>query len=108
MSEDEELEAFIAARLAEWDEGAWEIHNASSDQWRGHEGERCLCGVPAERHREVAALRKLLAAIDKADAASTAVDNIAIDYYVAQDLRRILAAIWNEDDAYRPEWAPQD
>ena len=74
----DDLPAFVSARL---DEG----------------------GLPP---RVIEALRKLLAEIGKAQAESDAEDTIVISYYVASDLRGIIAAIWDGHPDYRQEWKP--
>ena len=73
-------------------------------RWSGDQGR-----PPNDLHRllrEVEAKRKILETIDHAERESDAVDNIQIDGYLADDLRKLLALPFSDHPDYDQEWRP--
>lgn len=61
---------------------------------------------PARVLREVAAKRAAIAEINRAYAASDAIDNIEITDYTADTILRALASAYSDHPDYDPAWAP--
>lgn len=109
------LSAFIKARLDEEAERAWAVHDVEKcdamlyeEDMAAYASRRdpdCDCGIPAQIRRDVAAKRALIAAILEAVANSTAVDNIQIDFWVADSLLGLIASAWSGHPDYAPALA---
>jgi hypothetical protein len=93
-----DLTKFLQARLDEDDAEALKLH----DRLDGN--------VPLQRAfaarmlREVEAKRKLIAAIERAEAASDAVDTIQLGYGLHDELLGYMAAIYENHPDYDPAW----
>jgi len=100
------LAEFYAARLDEIEQRAGYVHDDGRDKEPLGGTGRCVCGWPARVLREVEAKRKILETIDHAERESDAVDNIQIDGYLADDLRKLLALPFSDHPDYDQEWRP--
>ena len=112
---DEDEAAARAATPGEWaalDGGVMSVENeswpvSSTESARNREDRVHIARHdPARVLREVEAKRKILETIDHAERESDAVDNIQIDGYLADDLRKLLALPFSDHPDYDQEWRP--
>ena len=104
------LTEFLTARYAEKEAEASDWHDARRcggfDRDGGFELKWCDCGYPARVLREVEAGRKILAAYQRAQAATSA-DSWESDYTQALEwAARVLAAVDRDHPDYDPAWEP--
>jgi len=97
------LTEFLTARLDEKAARWFAVHSLGC---RHHTGAPCGCGVPERVLREVEAGRKILAAYQRAQAATSA-DSWESDYTQALEwAARVLAAVDRDHPDYDPAWEP--